>query len=409
MSRELAFTKIIKFFLKFLPITFAVLYLIVNSPSRAEDIHSEERVSNAVGTTDFAAYYCAYQLYANHENPYNDIPLNELCSKLVPGGTTFRLKFMYPPMFLPALGPVLQLGFKASTAVWYISNLFFLLISGVLIWKSTDSSKKVDPFLCAISALVFPPAFECLEWGQVSIFITLMLSVFFWGVTYKKDIVAGCALALLFLKAHLFFIWIPFLIFWIFKERRVWIPVSAFILLSCLSLLSEFQVPGIHTYWLSSMSSTSVHGEISRTASVSGMIRYLVGAGKYSELFYAVPGIGFVFSLLVFLAQKNCASFHSKMFPILCLSVAFAPYAWFHDYTVLLVLQVGAVARAYHLGLSLKEVIRSVLLPWVAIQLITVVLSLSVFWSQHQLFWYPFALLLLWSLTSKNGKFFQAS
>ena len=383
---------------KFL-VFFLSLTLLKEGFLKAENPNTVEHLGKAVGTTDYAAYYCAYQLYDRHQNPYNEMELNNICSKVIPGGLPFNLKFMYPPILLPILSPILNLDFRISATSWYISNLIFLLLIGMFVWKSVSVKMKIEPLLCSLSALIFPPAFESLEWGQISIFVTLSIAAFFYLIKLERDIFAGFALNILLLKFHLFLVFFPFLFWWIVKEKRIWIAASSMISLYFLYLICELRVPGIHSFWMDSMSNISNHGEISKTASISGLITYMLGSFYNSKFLYLFPSVGILLSILLSKISQSSADFPQNIFPILCLSLIFAPYAWFHDFTCLLPLQIGAVATAYLKEGKFDKVTKCVLLPWIGLQLFTVIISLTIVWSQHQLFWYPFASLAIWYIS----------
>lgn len=363
-----------------------------------------EMREKAVGITDFSAYYCAYIVFAKGHNPYNANLLQDECAKLEQATTTFKLSFMYPPWLLPILSPVLSLDFRLSAAVWYICNCLFLVASGVLIWKTVAPNRKLDPFLCGASSIIFPPAFECLEWGQISLLLSFAFALFLWAFKNRRDYLVGIAIVLLLMKFHLFLVLLPFVLFEILKQKRYRILFSTATLLFTFCLICELQSPGITLQWLYSITTTNIHGTHSRTSSISGILGHLSNS---DYIFKITPLIGLFLAFYIFRKPTpNNPQPHSSRLDIsytyislAAMSLIFAPYAWFHDFSTLQAIQVAAVANS---NLAPDKSIRHILLPFILLQLFTTTCSILLFTSQHQLSWYPFAMLYLWNHLCKT-------
>lgn len=374
-----------------------ILFLVQNSNSALSQENTIfERTSSQIGATDYSNFYCAYKLWKNKQNPYDIDLLNSICKDLPARSGLPQLSYMYPPWLLPMLSPLFELNFKYSVASWYILNVFMIIASGILIWKIYNI-RKINLVLCGVGSLVFPPLFESLEWGQISIFVTFGIALFLWSITNNKNLIAGISSIIILLKFHLLLPWGIFTLLWLIKEKKISVLLISLLLLLAAIAFCEFHIPGILNYWILSRNQTLSHGAISKTSNLVSILTMTFP--NYPQVFfYSIPTIGIIIAIYAF--YKNKLSFLQINFALLCLSLLCSPYSWYHDFSILQIIQVAIVAKQLDEEKALKQTMPLIIL----FQLSSIILSITIFKNQYQLFWYPILIYGLWALLTNQQK-----
>lgn len=351
---------------------------------------------SGIGMFDFQYYATAFQVFKRGENPY-DVQKTAVKTAAAQGGPEKQMNFLYPPWLLVLLAPILNLPAAAAAPLWFGLNLLFLVSAGVLVWRAILPQQELGFTRFWLIAL-FAPVFEAVQWGQVNILVLLGVSVFFWAYLRKRDWLAGAISPVMALKPHLLILAGVFLIWQIIREKRYRIFAAAAIAFFLLFAICVYIVPGIVYYWLDSAGRAAGESEVFRNAVFADFLQQLL----LSCFYLTVPGLAFgilVFCIVILLAllmkQGDAAGFTTFFPGLLCLSVFFAPYGWFHDQSLLLVTQValGALCERSSAEQAVKN---KILLALATLQIATVVLGLTILHGQHSFFWFPLAMFLIW-------------
>jgi hypothetical protein len=349
---------------------------------------------------DFAAYYTAFKLFVNGDNPYNLVKQNELAGHLGLALENVELNFLYPPWMLVFLAPVLWWDYATAASLWLFSNIVFLTISGVAVWKVANGG-KLNPFYIGAATAGFIPALHVFHFGQMGIFLAVSLSLFLWAAKSRKDWLAGVFLLALATKPQIVYLALFTIGWWILRERRYRIIISCAAAFVILAAILELRNPSIFMEWCNSWQFSFAHSQTHMGCTVVDKIREIILA-RTGEV-AAWPGTVIPGACLFFLAAflflvKPAGPLEFLLPPALCLSAFTAPRIWFHDQAVLLPIQVLLVGRACRSEVS-PRTRRSLLLPLILLQLVVLVLGQLVYRGQDEYFWFPILLLTIWRVS----------
>jgi hypothetical protein len=148
---------------------------------------------------DFRGYYVAATLVRSHQNLENyaeatrdvdpvteNADPNTVFAQTAKGiyGTSDIQIYDYPPTLADLVVPLTYLGPAGALAVWNSLNLSALLISVILLAQLLEIHSVTSRVLLYVIALLFRPAIDCIFWGQVPIFLLVLLTAGF--VFYKE-------------------------------------------------------------------------------------------------------------------------------------------------------------------------------------------------------------------------------
>lgn len=356
----------------------------------------------ALPAQDLVYYFTAYQLFAAGENPYDTVRQNELLEQLALPEPPDRVNLMYPPWLLPLFAPVLSFSLQQAKALLVIINVLCLAaIPIVLAFAVRPRGRVLHPSL--LFAALYVPAFETIRLGQVILLTTTALALTMLAIAKGRDLLAGAMLAVVGIKPHLV---VPFglvLIYWIVLERRWKIPVAAVVTVALLSLIAHLVSPGIVGHWIANSREVSDTFTIFKTATLTFAARsLLIGEDGTPPnwpliVFPALAASATVIHLAIRRPRIELARAAPLM---LIVSVLFAPYAWYHDHTVLLVAQ--ALMILLLLEHSVPTRVRHT--AWTGIFLLhagALALGVFVLEGQHSFFWFPLGLLAVWLYMSR--------
>jgi len=353
--------------------------------------------ADAIGALDFRVYYTAHETASRGLNPYNISDQDLVAKEINLHDEQGNNAFLYPPWFLAYMSPVLSLNFQNSVRVWLFLNLIALTCSGILAWSFASSGPPaVAP--CFLATALFLPTAQVFYWGQVGVIMLFGLCLFFWLIHKKLDWLTGAPLTLLAFKPHLFLLLPIALLWWVYRERRYKVLGSIVGWFGAALLLSELLFPGI----LSNVN-TIFDYMLSRSFDLKYptlpvflqyvSLRYFQYPAAY--LSWLIPTIALVTTLGIYVFRRPKEDLLEMSLPLLCVSVMTVPYAWFYDQTVLLLIQLVVIARAFEPAVSNRSR-RHVLAIFGLFFLISVGLTATVIDKQVQYFWLPPAMLLLW-------------
>ncbi len=353
----------------------------------------------ASGTRDLCAFWSAYQLFSQGENPYDPTALCRV-EEQVRGAPGDCYKFLNPPWMLPLLSPVLFLSFPASAIVWFVLNIAMATLAAWFAWRSV-SNRKISPLVITALGLVFFPNFGVLYWGQFGLFITLGVACFLWAQRHNHPVIAGLGLVPATIKPHPLYLFFFVLLLYLLGKRQ-WKTVAALSLsVLGLALFSEWQVSGIINHWLTGVRTGPVFYAYSP---VLGDFVRDVASDTFGDLWWVnavVPLITLVATGGVYFSRRLSDSFLNLIPRVLCLSFITAPYSNVHDFALLLILQVQLVARS----LDDKRLHPHRFWIWstlLAIQLLLFVGGTTYFTGSHHFIWLPLVFLVLLGSVAKR-------
>jgi alpha-1,2-mannosyltransferase len=160
-------------------------------------------------STDFASSYFAARAVSVGANPYDLDLLKDLARVDQYRGELFP--YLYPPFVCAVLmRPLAALPYATAAGVWFGCNAVFVLAGMCVLYVVGVRASPPEPparwrrslaaaGACAALVLLYYPVAENFRWGQINplIFLGLMLFVFF--LARRRDVAAGCSLAVIIL------------------------------------------------------------------------------------------------------------------------------------------------------------------------------------------------------------------
>ena len=252
-----------------------------------------------LGTNDFIEYWTAFQIALEGRNPYDTAAMLDLQRTLNPGAAT-PLMMWNPPWLLVLFAPVLTLPFEMAARMFAITEMIFWCASTLLILNSLES--RIRPPMAAAGALIFVPAWTCIQLGQISLFLLFCASLALWAWRSERLILAGAALAVCSLKPHLVLLPAFAFVWWSIRGRRWNGLVAAALTLALLAVTSRLSLPSAFAGWLETVLGQReitgvIHPKHWQVATLVGELRLLLvneeGATPLWPM-VAVPGAALI-------------------------------------------------------------------------------------------------------------------
>lgn len=176
------------------------------------------------GVRDFAAYWASARLLVAAQNPYSPAELLEL-QRMLGWQDAAPLVMWNPPWTFAVTLPFGLLDFESGQFLWLLLNVFLLLISARLLWRSYG--ERADRYRLAwFLTVTFIPTVFVLVIGQIAPLVLAGLTGFLYFEREGKKFAAGALLALTMLKPHLIYLfWLVFAL-WVL-QRRQWSLLSS--------------------------------------------------------------------------------------------------------------------------------------------------------------------------------------
>lgn len=363
-------------------------------------------VYGAPGTIDFLEYWSAFQLVWDGLNPYDEQLMRQLQLSL--GQKPDHVIMMWnPPWTLVLFWPFFMFDFFLAAEVWLCANILLIFLV-VLITRATFAHRQASLLHSGAAGVFFVALYDCINVGQVGIFLAFWLSVFLWAQKNKKDVLAGVSLVYLSVKPHLFLIFFVFTLLWILQHKRFKILLSSAVTLIIVCLIGYGMRHAFLQDWLEVFQRTTHIPQVVPindwiSANLVGWARgfFSVAGQPAAWPRYVIPAIGVGVMLFLVGHYSLREPFEKTALPIIIVSVLFSPFGWFFDQSVLVVVQIVLVQRAIQSNRNLKV---AVILLLFFTQLTQVLLALSGRSSQDTFFWAPAALLLIWFIQERYGE-----
>jgi hypothetical protein len=149
--------------------------------------------SETVRATDFPDFYCAARMLANgHAHQLYDANIQYEYQARYAGriGTLY----IHPPFEATFYLPVAWLPIRDAYLLWFLFNLVFLAVTMRVLARLADS--PWDWPILTIVSLLFVPVILCLQQGQDSLLLLLLLVLGLAALQRGNSFAAGCWLAL---------------------------------------------------------------------------------------------------------------------------------------------------------------------------------------------------------------------
>lgn len=174
--------------------------------------------------TDFVPFYAAARI-ARSDGPSQmyDLQLQQKVESDL-GNFNIQLQdvriYLNPPFVVPFVSLVATPNFVTSLVLWEALMALFILVGTVLVFQilRPHFSKQVL-IIFLLGILFFFPGYKSLVIGQNSAMLFLGACIWVYGLTLRKDWLAGLGLALMTVRPHLA---LPLALPFIFKRRAVW-------------------------------------------------------------------------------------------------------------------------------------------------------------------------------------------
>ena len=372
------------------------------------DSISVNRVYGHPGIGDFIEYWSAYQILQEGGNPYDPYAMHQ--RQIEQGQDTGAAIMMWnPPWLLVLLGPVLQFDLQTASTLWFGINLLLCASAVLLIFNAHSSSGKL--LWSTALGIVFYPLAECLLQGQIGILLLVIFSLFYWNMKREKYVLAGFFFSLLSIKPHLFYLPALLILYWIIQSKRwgvfLGIGLGALTCLGSAFLLSnDVPIQWIKSFQLNDPSAPYAKVVEWQVATLPGLTRQLIHSGN--ELpplwpLWALPLLCTIGTFFWLFKRQALIDWDRDLAPILCLSIATAPYGWLYDQSVLLFCQSCLLIQIWASQSTAqgKVIFTSALLALQVGMLLTASLPES---GQHYFVWFPPVLFLAWILLGRTLK-----
>jgi hypothetical protein len=296
------------------------------------------------GTTDFVEYWSAGQLLTRGADPYDAAATLRL--ERSAGRSTDQPEITFsPPAIFFLVAPLGFVGAKTGAVLWMIALIASLVTSIRLLWVLLGRRPGQLHLLC----YCFAPALTCLMAGQIGIFLLLGLVLFLY-LHKLRPFLAGTALAVCFVKPHLFLLFGTVLVLWAIHRRqyKILAGIGTGLLAAC-AIAFCFDP---HAWSQYARMVTVARPTEPLVPTLSRMFRSFVYRDAVSLQFVpAAAGCGW--AIWYFWRQRNCWNWMEQGLLLLLISVACAPYAWITDESVLLPAILAALYQAEDSGRSL--------------------------------------------------------
>ncbi len=349
------------------------------------------------GSLDFIQYWSAFQLFLHGKNPYDPEAMHAL--QLALGQNPEQTIMMWnPPWTLLVLAPALIFPFALSWKIWFLLSIGFLA-GTTFLFHAQCGQKKNSLFHWVGISLLFYPAWECLIWGQLSLFLTFCFTLVLLGLMNGRDRTAGIFLALLSIKPHLFYLNALFFIWWAVQQRRMTFLKSAAVSLLALSGTCTLLAPHSILDWLQSLRGVA-HPTVTpvqnwKVASLVGFTREcleIITGSAPAWPMWVLPLMALSCTVAYLLKRQRTSDSLSPAFPLLCLSLLTSPYGWLYDQSLLIVPILWSASCSevrFPMARSRRKLF-SILL----FEIFLIAFAIFIAHGQQQFFWVPAVVLL---------------
>lgn len=339
---------------------------------------------------DFIEYWSAFRLANQGLNYYDGVVMGAF--QLENFGKEVPTMMWNPPWLLSLMSPVLVLPFEQASSVWTWVNCCLYFLSAFLLTKSDAVDRRGLTFL--LLALLYPPFWNCLEFGQVGAILLLGTSLFLHGVRHKQNICSAFGLLFMSIKPHLFLLLFLF-VFWQAIKRVSLVPIllaGLFCLLASLPILisgSPALLEWLPAFISKDTSGAAIHPFSWVGATPLSATRAYLG-GEFARVVFVVPLACVALASIHWVRKRQWEITENYYLGVLTLGFLCSPFGWFFDLVAFLPL------------LTKISGVR----VWVTLALFGVTFLFTSQYNdfQHQSFWFfPTLCLIVWWPELRDG------
>lgn len=282
-----------------------------------------------IGKGDFIAYWSASHLLSQGKNPY-DVPTLLSVEREIGWTQDYPYMVWNPPWLHLLLLPYARLPFTKAVSLWLITNIAFIYICSVSLWRLFSTRKGQRRWWVApLVAFTFPPTLVTLATGQINTFVLLGIAGTVFFITRGRDSLVGLTLFLTTVKPHLAYIFLPAAFLWLAMERR-WASFITFgaTIGAAISLLF-WRLPSWLDSYLTIMQSPLLNWE---SPTIGGIVSHYFGTDFAKYLGIIVLPIAL--SMIIFNKRRLDLKTASSM--ILLVSLPTAIFSWSYDQVILI-------------------------------------------------------------------------
>lgn len=268
---------------------------------------------------DFSQFWFAANQVALGNNPYTQAAL------------------LYPPWVIPFFLPFGFLTFNTSRWIWYFIQIGLLFWVFHQAWSIYHGPKRVQ-WVAWVVGFFFSATVFTLILGQLSLIVLAGVIVFLKCIEkthfgWQDYLGIGLAGYLISLKPQTFYLFWIFWVVWVITHKQ-WRPFLASItgILGASVLLSAVFPDILLSYLIGLIQSPPV---IWGTPTIGYWLRYILGE-EYFGLQFIAPLLGVGWALLHWRHSKKQWRWQDQIPNIAFVTLLTAPYAWTHDYLILL-------------------------------------------------------------------------
>jgi len=285
---------------------------------------------------DFVPYWASGKLNLSGENPFDPQNVEKLqiaTSGQASGAYTISI-VLNPPWAISLLMPFGLLDYPSGRLAWLIFSTVLLVISSQLLWR-IYSGNPSQRWIALVVAFIFAPTISVLEVGQIAPIILLGLTGFlFLYPNRRNDWLAGAFIALISIKPQVAYIFWIALLFWVIKQRRWLILISAAITILLLTLIAMIYNPDIIQQYLLMLQTYQISDWANPT--IGAYLRFFwFGTDKF--WLQILPSlIGGVWFLYYWHIHNTSWNWVNELPILLLISQITSTYTWTYDQVILI-------------------------------------------------------------------------
>jgi hypothetical protein len=347
-------------------------------------------VPTSVGTSDFIGYWACARLLFLGQDPYDADNILQTQREAYPD-RAYPMYSWNPPWSCVLLLPLGALPFPQATTTWLLVNLLLIAASSLGAWWLFDGQRSSSAQWIALPiAFLFAQTLTVLDTGQITTFMLVGVTGFLVAFKLHRDMLAGASLALVTIKPHLVFLWLPLVFLWTLDTRRwrVWLGFALALAIS-LIVLTVF-LPSWPQAYSAILDSPPINWA---TPTLGGLM-----AIAWGENWARFLGLLFLPAVILLWWKTRHCSPELVTAGLLPISLALAAFGWSYDQILLLLPIMAIVVSLVRRQLPPREAwITAALLGIFAIALFVQRTRAA---NEFHYLWVPWAVLLIGAWTA---------
>lgn len=313
-------------------VAFLVFILVYDTPKNMVQVYG----------SDFAQYWYAARALINRANPFD--PTTSFSIARAPDPSVFGPVLTWnPPYTMVLVLPYVALPFDLARIARMATNVLLVTTSGVALWYLLAPSGDRRYWLGIPVAFAYMPTLQTIRIGQISIWLLAGVTGFLLAVRFKREYLAGAALALLAIKPHIPYLFLAGVAWWMLRERRWKILLGGVATLLAASAVVTMISPRVFMQYLDTIAKPPLYWH---TTTLGYWLRVVFGL-KLNWLQFLPTVIGIVLFITWALHRKGGWDWQQLAPGLLLASIISAAYGWPIDQVILLPVVVVLLVRLH--------------------------------------------------------------